>query len=233
MTKDKMIKYITSFAKYPTMNSWNGSYGYSINAKIHNLPLRSGEKDKLYEIIGDESLSSELWNCLEADIANWRWENKDLLGVFTEKKYYEGKGWYYYDHAGDRAMAKDVLKRKLAPESREKFEGFLKNKQSIYGAFYEYREQVIFDAGFNGRSGGHLVLYKWNGHNFAGTGWTHDAEELQAMNKEDVRYIYQVLRSFEKLFEAMLETARAFASEEITEEEYTVTKTRKVFKNAL
>lgn len=234
-----MIKFITSFELYPTMNSWNQSNGYSINMKIHNLPLRSHEKDALYTIIGDEGLSSEFYSRLDDDIENWRWENKELLGTFRELKYWEGKGWLHSENKEDIKTVKEILKRNLDSESRTKFENFMagvktsygKNGTSVYGAFKEYREQIYFDAGFNGRSGGHLVLYRWNGHNFSGTGWNHDKEDLKAMNKEEVREIYKILRAFESLSDTLIETARAFSHEEVEDEEYTIKKTRKVFKN--
>lgn len=179
MTKKGMIKFITSFEKYPTMNSWNGAYGYSINAKIHSLPLQSHEKERLYEIVGDENLSREFYDVLSMYIQDWRYNNMDLFG--------------------------QVL--------------------------IENRTQPRFDAAFNGRSGGHLVLYKWNGHNWSGTGWSHDEDELKEMSKEDVRYIYQVLKSFDRLFKDMVKMARTYAGTEIEDATYTVTKTRKRFKN--
>lgn len=235
MTKKNMIKYILSFDCYPTMNSWNGSYEYSINAKVHSLPLRKHEQDKIYEMISDDNLSSEFYSRLEDDIENWRWENKDLLGVFTEEKYWEGRGWLNLAVKEERKEAlktiKAILGHKLTQESREKFETALKNNQNVYGAFKEYREQVRFTAGLNGRSAGHLVLYKWNGHNFGGSGWSHNEDELKEMSKEDVRYIYKVLKSFEKLFKTLVDTARSMAGEEVEEVEYTKTKTKKRFKN--
>ena len=222
MTKQSMIKYITSFELYPTMNSWNQSNGYSINMKVHNLPLRKAEKDKLYDIIGDESLSSEFYQRLSDDIENWKYDRLELFGKHTIKKekqlnigtstatqikntrkYWEQNGWNY-DRQGTQIMT-----------------------------LWKMVEEPNFDAGFNGRSGGHLVLYKWNGHNFAGTGWNHDKEELEEMSKEDVRWIYKILQAFESLAEALTETAREFASEEVEEieQEYTVKKTIKRFKN--
>lgn len=219
MTKDAMIKFITSFEHYPTMNSWNGEYGYSINVKVYNLPLREHEKDKLHEIIADVDLSSEFYNRTNDDIENWRYDNMDLFGYHTAKKEISVNV--------DRMTAKQITERRKSLENT----GWAYDRHGTkIMTMWKMVKEVDFDAGFNGRNCGHLVLYKWNGHNYGGRGWTHDIEDLREMSKEDVRYIYKVLKAFEQLSKMLIETARDFSHEEVGEEEYTITKTKKVFK---
>jgi hypothetical protein len=86
-----------------------------------------------------------------------------------------------------------------------------------------------FEIGFNGKNGGHLVLYKWNGYNYTGTGWSFTEEELQEMSRDEVMRIYKVLTIFEECYQALIETSKDIASWEVSEETYTVKKTRKVF----
>jgi hypothetical protein len=83
----------------------------------------------------------------------------------------------------------------------------------------EYKWQ----AGFNGRSGGYLVLYRGgvneNGTHFSYPGRNIDEEEIPG----------EVLRSFRRLAVSIVMETEYMAREgNITEEEYTVTKTRKV-----
>lgn len=75
-----------------------------------------------------------------------------------------------------------------------------------------------FEIGFNGRSGGHLVLYKWNGYNYAGTGWHFDQDELMAMSKPELTEVYTVLRGFYNCFLELLKVTRSYGNMTIKEE---------------
>jgi len=173
-----MIKYISSFEIYPTMNSWNRKYGYSFNVKIYNLPLKDEEKNKLYEIIGDENLSECFYTDIYDLIEVWRYANIKLFGVHRDE-----------------------------------------NIKNI--------EYPNFTAFLNGRSSGHLVLGKWNGYNYCGSGWCFTEEELKDMSKEDVRYIYKVLREFEKLYKSIIKLCRYYANRKIEEKTIEEVKTIK------
>lgn len=113
----------------------------------------------------------------------------------------------------------------------------LNDKRRKDGQLYEWIPNTIdesnFQAGFNGRSGGHLVLYKWNGHNICGTGWTHNKEELKEMTAYDVKEIYSILKEFERLYKMLLVECRDIAKNyKVEEEEYQETKTRQVLVEA-
>lgn len=199
MTKRKMIDFIKTFELYPTMNSWNRSYGYSLNAKIHKLPLTLDEKDVMYEIVGDQELSESFYSHINDII--YEYENK--INKFWDQIRYDPLG-----HITE-LKAPNIL----TPER------------------VEYIQKKQFEIGFNGRSGGHLVLYKWNGYNYAGTGWHYSSDELEEMSKEEVKRIYTVLSLFSKCFDKMLDLTRDYAKLTIQpySEERTVTVTGKRF----
>ena len=62
MTLTKKFDYIKNHFTYWTMNSWNGKTTIANNIKIYNLPLTKEQRDRAYEIIGDENLCNELWD---------------------------------------------------------------------------------------------------------------------------------------------------------------------------
>lgn len=216
MTKKQMIAYIQGFDLYPTMNSWNNSNGYSFNVKVHSLPLTGEEKDKLYDIISDEDLSSEFYLDCDSVIrdheneinAYWDTRRSDPLQHITElypEKRYKTRCDYchrgtWYENGECRACSKGTL------------QPIRYNEQWL-----EWLSKRQFEIAFNGRSGGHLVLYKWNGYNHTGTGWNHDYNELEEMSRDDVLRIYRVLRIFDRCYRALLKLAKEYASYEVKE----------------
>jgi len=216
MTKAKMIEVITGFETYPTMNSWNNSYGYSYNVKIHHLPLTSSQRDAAYAMLDTQEFYDfhinpvvNSWEDSEkvrsfgthSEVKNLSIDVEDLTKkeIDAKIKHWTEHGWTF-----DRVGTKTLTMTRNAEVSN-------------------------FSAGFNGRSGGHLVLYKWNGHNFAGTDWTHSKEELAEMSAEDVKFVYDVLRLFEKLYESLIETVKDLADNfEVQQEDYEITRTRNV-----
>lgn len=212
-TKKQMIDFITSLENYPTMNSWNMANGYSYNIKIHSLPFTKNEKDALYEMLSADDFYTNfewLYNDFEEEMKKYGTHNeKKEINVYIEnlsekeitkkRKVYEKSGWTY-DRHGTKYL---VMKKDV--------------------------DVADFSAGQNGRSAGHLVLYKWNGHNYTGTGWTHDKEELEEMTSDEVKEIYNILKDFEKLYKDIIEQAKYVADNyKVEDESYTVEKTRKV-----
>jgi hypothetical protein len=214
-TKKKMIDFILSFGKYPTMNSWNGRYGYSYNVKIHSLPFSSEQKDKLYSMLESDGFYDDI-NTVVYDFD----ENMKTFGTHTEKKTLSVNI--------DGMSAKEIAKRRTQLEAQ----GY---KYDRHGTTIMTMEKTVdvsdFTAGFNGRQGGHLVLYKWNGYNTAGTGWTHEEDELNEMSLEEVKRVYDILKKFEELYNNLIEQAKYLADNfTVEQEEYSVIKTRNVLK---
>jgi uncharacterized protein YcgL (UPF0745 family) len=96
----------------------------------------------------------------------------------------------------------------------------VKDLISDFQVKYDYRWQ----AGFNGRSGGYLVLYKGgkkDGMVFSYPGKSVDFEEVPK----------EVLNDFKQLAIDIVELAISYAKNyEVVEEEYRVTRTRKTIK---
>ena len=213
-TKKAMMEYISDFEKYPTMNSWNGSYGYSRNVKIHNLPLTSAQRTKIYEAMESEDFFTEIGFTLN-DLNTVHFEKH---GTYTEKKEIRSNI--------EGMTAQEVQKRREALEKS----GYTYDRHGTsIMTMWKNVQTPIFSAGFNGRSGGHLVLYKWNGHNMAGTGWSHDKAELEEMSRDEVRDIYDILVSFQAVHDGLLDQVRYIADNSTIEDEtYTTTHSRKV-----
>lgn len=212
-TKKQMISFINSFELYPTMNSWNGSYGYSYNVKIHHLPFTSRQCDVLYEAINTDGFYSQL----EDTIREWE-EDMKKHGTHSEKK-----------EIRINVEGKTEKERKSLQKLYEKNGYTFDRCGTTVMTLWKQVDSPLFIAGFNGRMGGHLVLYRWNGHNHCGTGYSHSKEELEEMTKEEVKEIYDVLKDFEKLYNSLLAQCKDIADNmEVKDEDYTITKTRKV-----
>lgn len=211
-----MINFITGFEHYATMNSWNGSYGYSYNVKIHSLPFTSKQKDVLYEMLDTQ----EFFDNINYVVRDWD-EEMVKHGSHTEKKEM-------------RVDIKDLSQKKikdLIKNYEERGWNYDRHGTAI-AVFWKNKEISDFTAGFNGRSEGHLVLYKWNGHNNCGTSWVHSEEELEEMTVSEVKFVYDVLIDFQKLYKTLIEECKYLADNNVVEdEEYSVIKTRKVLKS--
>ncbi|TEB04767.1 hypothetical protein Psch_03529 [Pelotomaculum schinkii] len=88
-----------------------------------------------------------------------------------------------------------------------------------------FREETGIHVFTNGRSGGYLVMESHFRDGFP----VKDKQELKEMRYDEVREIYNILKRFDRLYEDMVATLKYYCSLPITEETYTVVKTRKVF----
>jgi len=217
MKKKEMIDYLCSVEHYPTMNSWNNAYGYSFNVKIHRLPLTREEKDAVYPMTD----SAEFYERLSDVIRDWR-EEMAVHGTFSEQRTLsvdiEGMG------------AETIAERRKILENA----GWTYDRHGTTSMTMKKTVRTpVFDAGFNGRSGGHLVLYKWNGHNYCGEGWSYDRDELEDMKADEVKAIYKIVKDFSRLYDSLLAEVKYMASHmKAAEEEYSVPKTRTVLVEA-
>ena len=69
-SRKAMTDFLVHHFRYPTMNSWNGSYSYACNLKIYKLGLDQEIADKLYEML---DIPEELFTPMFAvsRIAGW------------------------------------------------------------------------------------------------------------------------------------------------------------------
>lgn len=210
-----MIDFITSFETYPTMNSWNQEYGYSYDVKIRNLDLTKEEKDKVYDMLDTEGF----YDGLNMIIDDWEESEKVLsFGTFNDKN--------------QISVNIENLSEKQIKEKRKSWEknGYTYDRHGTkIMTMFKKVEKPIFSVGFNGRQSGHLVLYKWNGYNYSGSGWNYSKEELNEMNKEEVSFVYKVLKEFEKLHNNLLEEVKYLINNyEVKDEECQVIETKKI-----
>ena len=158
------------------------------------------------------------WNNSEGYSINVKLYNLDLTSKQKDTMYAilsdEGLSDEYYMALKDIIMDYEVKINKAYHETRHD----PLNHISEVEKKNEYSMIRQFEIGFNGRSGGHLVLYKWNGYNYAGTGWKFDQDELTAMSKPELTEIYRVLRGFYTCYLALLKATRSFGNMTIKEE---------------
>lgn len=216
MTKKEMINYISSFELYPTINRSNQIYGYSINCKIYLLPLTDTQKEILFQIIIDEDLSDDYYSHLDEikkeyeDKINEFWKEairdplQNVIDLYPDKRH-KSKcnvcGVHSHHNPGFKCSA-DLY---ITGGCRGNLEAIEYSED--YLNWLKYRQFIIV---FNGKSGGHLVLCKWNGYNYLNSSWNFDEVELNRMLKEEVERIYKVLCIFEDCFDGLLKASRDF-----------------------
>lgn len=219
MKKQEMIDFIGRIDKYPTMNSWNNTYGYSYNVKIYHLPLTKDEMDKMYEVISDESLANEFYSTANDIIRDheeemndfWNEDRQDPLNHISE---------LYPEHRHKSYCNRCFIHTWYEPGQKCKVDGCEGELVEI-----KYSENFIknlrkrqFEIAFNGKSGGYLVLYKWNGYNYGGSTWVFTEDELKEMSKVELSRVYKILKIFEHCRDELIKLCKSVAELEIIEE---------------
>ena len=88
---------------------------------------------------------------------------------------------------------------------------------------FDRKHDYLWQAGFNGRSGGYLVLYKGGKHKDGGV-FSYLGKQI-----EDNEVPVNVLKDFRKLAVSIVKSTKELAKNyDVVEEEYTITKTHKV-----
>lgn len=159
-SRKAMTDFLEHHFRYPTMNSWNGSYSYACNLKIYKLGLEQEIVDKLYEML---------------DIPEFFYFQSDLAHDFAQK----------HDYA--------------------------------------------WQARFNGRSGGYLVLYQGDCEHYYPNRGTDDDADFEEWEMYELKERVKLVQEFDKLADNMVCTAVRLTKEYVVrEEEYFVPQTRKV-----
>lgn len=201
-SRKAMTEFLVNHFRYDTMNSWNGSTSWANNLKVHNVIPRE--------------LQNKVFEMMECD------------------DFYEDLNYLIRE--------------------------------------YDSENNYYLQAGFNGRSGGYLVMYEghveWKtiftfekpqgGRDYAdGCGWmsieeakekglyqkkirkvgtypgrsvdSYDESDYEEMSMGDLKEIVERVQRFDKLCDAIVaETIYMAENRDVEEEEYMVTKTRKV-----
>ena len=222
VSRQTMLDFINSHFYYYTMNSWNGLRSIAANVKIHNLKsLTREEKNALYDLIGVDGFYDDI-NIIVED---WQYEMQSNGYKITKEQYYEGTGWVYpADDNFEERINKILSLDGLLSESKRKFTEALEQKKAVYCAFKRYKEQCKYSVGFNGRSGGYLVLYSKENN---GNAIPDDLDNKEYYTYEDVKYYYDLVKNFDRLVESLEEHCKYMANNCEIEME-TVTYSKKV-----
>lgn len=129
-SRKAMTDFLEHHFRYPTMNSWNGSYSYACNLKIYKLGLDQEIADKLYEML---------------DIPEFFYFQSDLVNDFAQKHDY------------------------------------------------------VWQARFNGRNGGYLVLYQGDREHYYPNRGTDDDADFEEWEMYELRERVKLVQEFDKL----------------------------------
>lgn len=83
MSLREKFDYIHNHFYYYTLNSWNKLESLANNVKIYNLPLTHMQRDKFFNIWGDEMLCSEMYEHINNIIYDFETEHKDFQIFFN------------------------------------------------------------------------------------------------------------------------------------------------------
>lgn len=79
-SRKAMVEFLTNHFRYCTMNSWNGNSSYANNVKYYNLDLTNEQASKFFEMLNMED--SEFYECyMEPLIEGFREETGYTVGV--------------------------------------------------------------------------------------------------------------------------------------------------------
>lgn len=207
-SKKAMIDFLVNHFRYDTMNSWNRSTAYANNMKITHLDLPSETKDKL-------------WDMLDVDCDELRWEWEDLIADFESDTGYTA-GWngrsggylvmyeFCMESTGYKSYCTNCYQRnyQLATETNCKC-GVCGNNTRV-----NYDKPPMRKVTYPGRSIDDF-----------------DAEEFAEYDMDWLRERVKLVQRFDQLCNDIIEVAVYFAENyEVEDEEYTVVQTRKVLK---
>lgn len=165
--------------------------------------------------------------------------SRNAMTEFLEKhfRYYTMNSWN-----GSTSYANCVKYHKLNL-SKEQQDKFFEMLDMEYNDFYEiyvpdliadFKHETGYDAGFNGRSGGYLVMYDTDlkdGKLVTYPGRSIDQnEDFSEWDLNSLKKRVRLVQRFDELCDDIRnELVYYLDSHKVVEEEYTVTKTHKVF----
>lgn len=205
-SKKKMIDFLVNHFRYDTMNSWNRSTAYANNMKITHLDLPHDVKDKL-------------WDMLDVDCDELRWSWDDLITDFERETGYTA-GWngrsggylvmYEFEMkpSGYKSYCTNCYQRnyQLATETN------CKCGKCGQNARRNYENPPMQKSVFPGRSIDDF-----------------DAEDFAEYDMDWLKERVKLVQRFDQLCSDIIDEAIYYAENyEVVDEEYTVTKTRKV-----
>lgn len=220
-SRKDMVNFLSNHFRYNTMSSWNQSTSYANNVKIHNVIPK--------EII------SKVWELFEVegfyDDINWILEDWGLENDYSYQAGFNGRSGGYivmYEGYRKRSEYKSVcLKcgqrnfKKVPDFDLTKDEGKFKKDASNYTP-----DNRCGKCGENSRINKELYeVGTWPGRSI------DMSEDFEDWEMGQLKERVKLVTSFDQMCDDVVATTIAMATEyDVVEEEYQVTKTRKVIK---
>ena len=198
-----MIEFLTTHFRYDTMNSWNGSTSWANNLKVYNV-IPNALRDKVFELLEVDDFFENI-NCLIRDYnINHNWS---LQAGFNGRS-----AGYLVMYEGEKKLSEHksycttCYQRNFKTiEESSAICGKCGNPTRINHIFYD-----VFT-----KPGRSIDNY--------------DEDDYKEMDIDSIRQIVKKVQEFDKLCDAIVaETIYMAENCTVEEEEYTVTKTRKV-----
>lgn len=70
--RSDMIAFLTNHERYDLLNSWNNATSYSKNIKIYNLNVDAATKDKFYQLLADDMVSTTAYDMAAEVLEDFR-----------------------------------------------------------------------------------------------------------------------------------------------------------------
>ena len=206
-SRKKMTEFLLNHFRYNTMNSWNGARSWANNLKVHNvIPLSL--QDKVYEIMETEEFGWEIRDLIHTyDIMNSHLLQAGFNGqsggyLVMYEGYCETKTIFTFDDE----------KRMVNYAGRDYADGYgWKSKEEAIAQGL-YKKQIKKIGTMPGRS----IDY-------------FDEDDYATMDISDLTQIVVRVQCFDTLCDKIVQATIDMAlNNEVVDEEYIVTKTRKV-----
>ena len=207
-SRTAMTSFLEQHFRYPTMNSWNRSTSYACNLKIYRLELEKEVEDKLYEMIDVQEFFDLLRPLMNEFGAahNYRWQagmNGRSGGYLV---LYQGEtkpsGYKSYCTCCGRQNYKEATET-------DNICGVCRQPARV-----NFQKPPMQVSVFPGRG-------------------TDDDEDFEDWSIEQLRDRVRLVQEFDRLADAIVQEAVRMANNyTVEEEEYFVTRTRKVLVGA-
>ena len=199
-SKKAMTDFLLNHYRYDTMNSWNASTSYANKVKVYNV-IPSELQNKVFELMETE----ELYLSLNDLIDNWNFENN-----YSYQAGFNGRSGGYIVMYEGGIEYKTIFKFDNPRNDRDYADGY--GWLSIEEAKEKglYKKQIKKIHSYPGRS-------------------IDQNEDFEEWSIEDLKNRVKLVQSFDKLCDDIVnETIFMAENCKVVDEEYTITKTRKV-----
>ena len=201
-SRKAMIDFLVNHYRYNTMNSWNNATSWANNLKIHRV-IPSKLQDKVFEMMDCE----EFYDDINFLISNYDEENNHYIQAGFNGR----SGGYLVMYEGSVEW-KTIFTFENPRQGRDYTDGYgwMDLEEAKKRGLYQKKVKKV--GTYPGRSMDN-----------------YDEEDYKEMEMSSLKEIVQKVQRFDKLCDEIVSTVIYTAENaDVEEEEYTVTKTRKV-----